>query len=77
MTTPTKIQVNCSTGEVEEIPLTAEEIAQREEDARQAKLQMEAEAEELARKEATKVAAMEKLKTLGLSDEEVTILLNR
>ena len=31
--TPTKIVVDCSTGEVKELPLTAEEIAQREADA--------------------------------------------
>ena len=31
--TPTKIVVNCTTGEQQVIPLTAEEIAQREADA--------------------------------------------
>jgi hypothetical protein len=31
--TPTRIEVNCTTGEVTEVPLTAEEIAQREVDA--------------------------------------------
>ena len=31
--TPTRIEINCTTGEVTEVPLTAEEIAQREVDA--------------------------------------------
>ena len=31
--TPTRIEINCTTGEVTEVPLTAEEIAQREADA--------------------------------------------
>ena len=31
--TPTKIVVDCSTGEQQIVPLTAEEIAQREADA--------------------------------------------
>jgi hypothetical protein len=31
--TPTRIEVNCTTGVVTEVPLTAEEIAQREVDA--------------------------------------------
>jgi hypothetical protein len=35
METPVKIIVNCETGQVEEIALTAEEIAQREADAAQ------------------------------------------
>ena len=33
MTIPTAIEVNCTTGEVTERPLTTEEIAQREADA--------------------------------------------
>ena len=33
MTVPTKIVVDCSTGEQTVVPLTAEEIAQREADA--------------------------------------------
>ena len=30
--TPTRIEINCTTGEVTEVPLTAEEITQREAD---------------------------------------------
>lgn len=44
--TPTKIVVDCSTGEQQIIPLTSAEIAQRDQDA------AAAEAERLAREEA-------------------------
>ena len=47
--TPTRIEINCTTGEVTEVPLTAEEIAQREADAI-------ASAERLAAEEAAAVA---------------------
>jgi hypothetical protein len=47
--TPTIIEVNCTTGEVTERPLTAEEIAQREVDAAAA---VAAEAERTAAAEA-------------------------
>jgi hypothetical protein len=33
MTTPTRLEINCETGEETIIPLTAEEIAQQEADA--------------------------------------------
>ena len=74
MTTPTAIEVDCSTGQVTERPLTAEEIAQREADAaKYAAEQAEREAEEAA-KAAAKQAAQEKLKALGLTDLEVAAL---
>lgn len=53
--TPTKVVVNCATGETEIIPLTLAEIAQRDQDA------AAAEADRLAREEAA--AALEALKT--------------
>ena len=74
--TPTKIVVDCSTGEVTELPLTAEEIAQREADAAAF---AEAEAARLA-EEAAKAAAKEsakaKLAALGLTEDEVSAFLN-
>lgn len=72
----TKLVVDCSTGAVEEVPLTAEEIAQREADAAAF---AEAEAARLA-EEAAKAAAKEsakaKLAALGLTEEEVSAFLN-
>jgi len=59
--TPTKIVVNCETGEQEVLPLTAEEIAQAQADAEAyalAEAQRQAEAEAL---EALKVSARAKL----------------
>lgn len=67
---PTKLVVDCSTGQTLEVELTPEEIAQREIDAA-------ALAEELARfeaekqaKESAKAAALAKLQALGLTEDE-------
>jgi len=71
-----KIEVNCTTGEVTETPLTAEEIAQRELDAAAAavaKAELEAEA---AAKADAKLAAQAKLQALGLTGEEIAALTN-
>jgi hypothetical protein len=72
--TPTKVIVDCSTGESTIVPLTAEEIAQRETD----RLAWEAqEAERLAAEEAKAVAqasAVSKLTALGLTAEEIAAL---
>jgi hypothetical protein len=68
----TKIVVDCSTGEVSEIELTAEEIAQREADAKayaDTKAQEEADA---AAKAADKAALLERL---GITAEEAALLL--
>jgi ribosome-binding ATPase YchF (GTP1/OBG family) len=71
----TKLVVDCSTGIVEEIELTAEEIAQREADAlAAAQEQAEREAEEAA-KAAAKESAQSKLSALGLTEEEIAALL--
>lgn len=72
--TPTKVIVDCSTGESTIVPLTAEEIAQRETD-RLAWEAQEAErkaAEEI--KENLKASANAKLKALGLTEAEVNAL---
>ena len=68
------IEINCTTGEVIERPLTAEELAQREVDAA-------AHAVELAEREATEAAALAakesanaKLAALGLTAEEIAAL---
>jgi len=75
MTVPTKVVVDCSTGFVSEIPLTDEEMAQREVDAQAAAIeQAEREAAEAAKADA-KASAMAKLATLGLTDDEVTAII--
>jgi hypothetical protein len=72
--TLTKIVVDCSTGEQTIVPLTAEEIAQREIDAAAyAAEQAIAEAEATA-KASAKASAESKLKALGLSDAEIAAL---
>jgi len=75
---PVKVIVDLSKPEGERetiVPLTAEEIAQREADAAQAaQEQAEREAAE-AQRQANKESAKAKLSALGLSDEEVAALL--
>jgi hypothetical protein len=74
--TPIKIVVDCATGETTEVPLTAEEIAQREADAAAfAELEAARQAEEAA-KLAAKESAKAKLAALGLTEEEVSAFLN-
>ncbi len=73
--TPIAVIVNCETGQVEERPLTAEEIAQREADAAAAAA---AEAERVAAEEAkaaAKASALAKLEALGLTADEAAALL--
>lgn len=72
---PTRLHIDCSTGEQSIIELTDEEIDQREKDrlaaeARRAQIQA---AEE--DKAAKRNAAISKLKALGLTEDEVTALL--
>jgi predicted Fe-Mo cluster-binding NifX family protein len=57
----TKIIVNCETGEVTEVELTAEEIAQREADAAAYAVQKAEEDAAKAAKEALKASAKVKL----------------
>jgi hypothetical protein len=68
------VETNCTTGEVTERPLTAEEIAQREADAAAyAVLVAEREAEAEA-KAAAQASAKAKLAALGLTPEEIAAL---
>lgn len=70
----TKVVVDCASGEVSYIPLTEEEIAEREALAAQAEQErLEREAAE-AQKLADKQSAIEKLAALGLSDNEIAAL---
>ena len=74
MTVPTKVVVDCSTGFVSEIPLTDEEMTQREVDSAAAAIETaEREAAEAAKADA-KLSAQAKLAALGLSGEEIAAL---
>ena len=71
-----KVVVDCSTNTVSEIPLTDEEIAQREADAAAfAEAEVIRQAEEAA-KAAAKESAKAKLAALGLTEDEVSAFLN-
>ena len=71
--TPTKVVVDCSTGITEVVPLTAEEIADLE-TARVAADDQRAAAEAEAEAKAEAKAAL--LDKLGISEDEVRLLLN-
>lgn len=72
MDTPTKVIVDCSTGQQEIVPLTAEEIAELE--AAQAAFEAEqaARAAEEAAKAEAKAAVLARL---GLTEDEAKLLL--
>ncbi len=71
---PTKLVINCETGEREIIPLTEEEIAERELMQLQAIAEQEQREADQAAKEAAKASAISKLAALGLSDAEIAAL---
>jgi hypothetical protein len=70
--TLTKIVVDCSTGVVAEIPLTGEEIAQREADAQAAAAK--AHEDEVAAQAAAEAKAA-LLTKLGITEDEAKLLL--
>lgn len=72
--TPTKVVVDCSTGEQTVLPLTAEEIAELEAAAAKAEQDRLAAEAEAAAKAAAKAAAEAKLAALGLTAEEIAAL---
>jgi predicted Fe-Mo cluster-binding NifX family protein len=70
----TKIIVNCETGEVQELELTAEEVAQREADAAAYAIEQAAREAEAAATAVAKASASAKLAALGLSADEIAAL---
>ena len=77
---PTRLVVDCSLPEghpdkVQIIPLTDEEIAERDAQADQAAIEQEEREAAEAAKAAAKAAAMSKLEKLGLTQDEITALL--
>ena len=69
---PTKVEINCTTGEVLEIELTDAEVAEL---TYQAELAAEKKAEEDAAAAALEAMKLEVLAKLGLTQDEVTALL--
>jgi hypothetical protein len=70
----TKIVVDCSTGESTEVPLTAEEISQREIDSAEYEARIASETAARAAAEAARESARAKLAALGLTEAEVAAL---
>ncbi len=71
----TKLVIDCETGEQTVVPLTAEELAEREAMAAQAEAdRLAREAEEQAKADA-KASAQAKLAQLGLTADEIAALL--
>jgi hypothetical protein len=72
----TKLIVDCTTGEQTIVPLTEEELAEREAMRVQAEAdQAQRESDELAKAEA-KASAQAKLAALGLTEAEIAALSN-
>ena len=69
---PTRVEINCTTGEVLEIELTDAEVAEL---TYQAELAAEKKAEEDAAAAALEAMKLEVLAKLGLTQDEVTALL--
>jgi hypothetical protein len=71
----TKLVIDCETGEQHIVPLTEEELAERELMQLQAIADQEQREADAAAKEAAKASAISKLAALGLSDTEISALL--
>jgi hypothetical protein len=74
MTTPTVIEVDCSTGISTERPMTADEIQAMEERTAAFAVEQAARDAEAAEKAAAKASAEAKLAALGLTSEEIAAL---
>lgn len=75
-TRPTKLIVNCETGEETIIDFTDEEIAEMEKRAAERLVQEQAEQAAFEAKQAAKASALAKLEALGLTEEEANALIN-
>ena len=72
--TPTKVIVDCSTGEETILPLTADEIAQLETDRAASEADRAVQEAAATAKAEAKAAALAKLAALGLTEEEAAAL---
>jgi hypothetical protein len=70
----TKLVIDCATGEAVSIPLTEEELAERELMRLQAIADQEAREAEEAAKALAKASAEAKLSALGLTPEEIAAI---
>jgi hypothetical protein len=68
---PTKLIINCETGEQTEVELTAEEVAQREADAKAYEAEVKAKEADAATKATAKAELLDKL---GITAEEAALL---
>jgi hypothetical protein len=74
MTIPMKVEINCETGAISEVPLNDQELAQLEIDRQVAEAaKAEKDAADAAAAQA-KASAESKLATLGLTAEEIAAL---
>ena len=72
-----KVVLDCSTGKRTIIPLTAEEISQREQMAQEAETRRQAEEAEAQAKADAKASAISKLTALGLTEDEALALVGQ
>ena len=72
-----KVIVDCSTGEQQLVPLTAEEIAVMQAAHAQAEADQLAAEEVAAAREAARASGIAKLLALGLTQEEAEALINK
>lgn len=72
--TLTKIVINCETGVVAQVPLTDEELAQREIDSLAIQTELAQRQAEAEAKADAKLAAQAKLQALGLTGEEIAAI---
>lgn len=70
MTKPTRVEVNCATGEQTVVELTAAEIAELDQMKAKAEADRAAAEAEAAAKAEAKASALAKLAALGLSEDE-------
>ena len=70
------IEVNCATGEVVTRPMTADELAAQEASAAQAQAEADAKAQAEAAFAAQLAATNAKLEALGLTAQDISVLLN-
>lgn len=74
MTKPTRLEINCETGEQTEIELTDAEIAQMKIDQANAATERAAAKVEATAKAEAKASALAKLAALGLTEEEAAAI---
>lgn len=74
MSKPTRLEINCETGEQTVIELTAAEIAQQVIDQAKAKADRDALEAEATAKAAARISALSKLSALGLTETEIAAL---